>query len=269
MKKLFSIVVAAIFTIAGLQNIYAQNKKVRSTSWVATGTFYNDGKVKAQQNWSAVVSEGGKVILAVIEDDGISELYVDGKKIPKTNFSEYYYETKMILDKRILQQEIEKESERLHAAEAELSREDQQVENAWLKIQEIKENLNNLEKQKSLNLSVEKTNLLNLTTENSRMRKLLSAKRAELNLRSKELNEKFKKASTESELNKILQIIISDLKTEGVFAGSENLSFKLSNRELIVNGKRQHDDVFQKMRSRYVPDVLFETGYYYRWEMSS
>jgi len=45
---------------------------------------------------------------------------------------------------------------------------------------------------------------------------------------------------------------IDDMVKEGIISTRDNLSFKLSTEEFIVNGKKQPDDVYQRYRAKYV-----------------
>jgi len=49
--------------------------------------------------------------------------------------------------------------------------------------------------------------------------------------------------------------IIAEMITDGIIQSKDNLSFKISTSEFIVNGKKQSDDVYQKYRSKYVKIV--------------
>ena len=46
--------------------------------------------------------------------------------------------------------------------------------------------------------------------------------------------------------------IISEMKKDGIITTTDNLSFKISTGEFIVNGKKQPDDVYKKYRAKYV-----------------
>ncbi|HEY8927786.1 MAG TPA: M56 family metallopeptidase [Mucilaginibacter sp.] len=45
---------------------------------------------------------------------------------------------------------------------------------------------------------------------------------------------------------------ISDMMKDGLITSRDNLSFKMSNKEFILNGKKQPDDVFEKYKEKYV-----------------
>jgi beta-lactamase regulating signal transducer with metallopeptidase domain len=61
----------------------------------------------------------------------------------------------------------------------------------------------------------------------------------------------YTKASDDERRNKIITEMISD----GIIQSKDNLSFKISTSEFIVNGKKQPDEVYQKYREKYVKAV--------------
>lgn len=58
--------------------------------------------------------------------------------------------------------------------------------------------------------------------------------------------------------------IIDDLITEGVATDKENLSFRLHNMFLIVNGVEQSEELHQKLKSRYIKYSWME--WVYKWD---
>jgi len=57
--------------------------------------------------------------------------------------------------------------------------------------------------------------------------------------------------------------IISDLISENIISNTKDLSYKLSNKSLIVNGKTQPESDFQKFRNKYVKAKIFAICYNY------
>src|SRR5439155_25449211 len=51
--------------------------------------------------------------------------------------------------------------------------------------------------------------------------------------------------------NSVSEEIINDLKEANIITTENNLSFRLTNDELIVNGVKQPDDIHQKMLRKY------------------
>ena len=68
------------------------------------------------------------------------------------------------------------------------------------------------------------------------------------------------------EMDKVLHQISTDLKALGVIKNSTNLSFKLSNSELIVNGKKVSPEVLNLLKSRYLVEMEGNFGIVYHWK---
>jgi hypothetical protein len=63
---------------------------------------------------------------------------------------------------------------------------------------------------------------------------------------------------------------IDDMLKEGIISTRDNLSFKLSTEEFIVNGKKQPDDIFLKYRARYVKMTGHnEWSWYYNYDTAA
>jgi hypothetical protein len=55
-------------------------------------------------------------------------------------------------------------------------------------------------------------------------------------------------------------IMISELISDGIIKSKDNLSFKISTKEFIVNSKRQPNDIFQKYKAEFVQEVSNASG---------
>jgi hypothetical protein len=60
---------------------------------------------------------------------------------------------------------------------------------------------------------------------------------------------------------KFISPIIRDLQVENLIADPEEYSFELNGKELIVNGKRQPDDVYKRFAEKYIKDPKDELKY--------
>jgi bla regulator protein blaR1 len=271
MKKTF-IILMILITFLCFQTSYAQKKSVIKTGisneFVATETFVEVDGNAVKQDWSVLLNDEGRVIKAVINNRSVSELYIDGNKISEPYSAQFTGLTKQIMDRWILQRELEKESSELNLKMNEINAQEQKIIKAGNKINLVKEKLYYIEKNQLVDLSAEKKNLANLRYEISAQRKLLIKKRAELSAEHYQLMEELNKFRLENEIGKMLENIIGDLQKEGIITDLQNVSFKLSNRELIVNGKRQSPELFQRLKTRYVIDSPNEVGFHYRWKLS-
>ncbi|MES2107292.1 MAG: hypothetical protein V4577_01000, partial [Bacteroidota bacterium] len=60
--------------------------------------------------------------------------------------------------------------------------------------------------------------------------------------------------------------MISELMIDGIIGSKNNLSFKISTSEFIVNGKKQADDVYQKYKSRFVKNTTGVWSWTYNYD---
>lgn len=64
--------------------------------------------------------------------------------------------------------------------------------------------------------------------------------------------------------------IIKELMADGIITSKNNLSFKLSTSEFVVNNKKQPDNIYQKYRSEYVPSgKVNEWSWYYNFDTTA
>jgi bla regulator protein BlaR1 len=60
--------------------------------------------------------------------------------------------------------------------------------------------------------------------------------------------------------------VINEMINDGIIKTRDNLSFKISTNEFIVNGKKQPDDVYQKYRAKYVKITNGEWSWMYNYD---
>jgi bla regulator protein BlaR1 len=65
------------------------------------------------------------------------------------------------------------------------------------------------------------------------------------------------------EYEKMQTGMINDLIESGVVKDKSNLSYKLSQEELIVNGVKQSDELHKKLKNKYIKDKAVEMVYNY------
>ncbi|HVW97462.1 MAG TPA: M56 family metallopeptidase [Mucilaginibacter sp.] len=63
--------------------------------------------------------------------------------------------------------------------------------------------------------------------------------------------------------------MITELISDGIITTKDNLSFKISTSEFIVNGKKQPDAIYQKYKSRYVKNTNGEWSWMYNYDEST
>lgn len=60
--------------------------------------------------------------------------------------------------------------------------------------------------------------------------------------------------------------MISELMIDGIINSKNNLSFKISTSEFIVNGKKQSDDIYQKYKTRFVKNTAGVWSWTYNYD---
>jgi bla regulator protein BlaR1 len=65
--------------------------------------------------------------------------------------------------------------------------------------------------------------------------------------------------------NQLTTAIISDLISDKIISSSINLSYKLSDKDLIVNGIVQSDSKYKKIRKKYITSNVHAICYNYQW----
>jgi vacuolar-type H+-ATPase subunit I/STV1 len=274
MKRLFLISSFAITTLAFTLTISAQTTSSsdslmmtgRFSDKEATGIFVKGNDENINQDWSVFLGNDGKVYNLSSFEQNIAELYVDGEKISSENISQYSANTKPYLDKLAMQKEIEKLQNEIDAKQEYIDKDQAEIDKVTEKIDEATAKIDELRDKHSIDLSAERDNLSKLRDKNSKFRDSISAKRDVISAQRDKLSAQRDKIDNVGEINKVLDKIISDLKAEGIIKNSNNLSFKLSNREFIVNGKRQPAEIYNKLKAKYVIETNSEAGFLYRWK---
>lgn len=238
------------------------------------GTIENDKRMSGyfgknqrdfnNKNWCVFIGANGKVYKLTLIDKNIRDLYIDGQKIADGEIWKHTAEYKPFLLKFWRNEEIEDESKEL----------ERQIKPLDRKIEAINKEIEKLDREEE---KLEK-DLKNNSTSFADNRKSINAQQKRLSAIEKELSEKIENLSKQQEklsneqeslnlmdeVNKVLFQIGTDLKSLGVIKNSNNLSFKLSNVELIVNGKRISPDVFDLLKARYIVELNGESGFIYR-----
>jgi len=66
-----------------------------------------------------------------------------------------------------------------------------------------------------------------------------------------------------------IEVMISDLMEDGIITSANDLSFKISSNEFIVNYKKQPEEIFQKYRLKYIADQQDgERDWFYHYDNS-
>jgi bla regulator protein blaR1 len=266
----------AIVSIACVLCVAAQKKEETDsvsismtgefTDKQATGIYIKGDEENINLDWSVFLGNDGKVYKVTLNKGNISELYVDGEKVSNENIPQYAAATKPFLDNLTMQKELENLENEIEKKEEDIDQQTDEIDRISDRIDKAHEKLDNLRERQSIDLSAEIDKLAKLRDKNAELRDSISAQRDELSLERDKLSEKRDKIDNMDLLDKVLNKIVSDSKAAGIVGNSKSISFKLSNKEFIVNGKRQSDELYQKMKAKYVIESKYETGFLYRWK---
>ena len=248
-----------------------QSRSINSSDGITNMDFNRDGK---KYN---VVTDGGAIIY----------LKIDGKVIAKEDMAKYKPEIDQML----------KEVEQAHA-DAEVSRKDAEIMRKHA--DEAREQANVLRKQAEemrveANENRNQNDNFNIDSEKLRkeadelrkgaekMRKEsegLQKQAKEMRLDADKQREEAEKMRQQAdghrqkaevmrkeaekmraEYEKMQEELITELTNAGVINGRTNLSYKLSNDELIVNGKKQPDALHQRLKTKFLKTSNVEMVY--------
>ncbi len=273
--------ISGLLIISGCALVFGQNAKAQvnsteKTSLTMTGEFSDkqatgiyvkgDNEKTVDLNWSVFVGNDGKVYKVSIVDHKITTLVIDGQQIPSENIPQFASATKPFLDYLLMQEEIDRLEKDIDANEEDIDRQEHEIDKISDRLDKTHEKLDQLEENRSVDLSAEKENISKLQERTSELRQSISVQREKFLSEREKVSSKREKIDNLDELDKVFSKIISDLKAEGIVKNEKNLSFKLSNRQLIVNGKIQSDEIFQKLKAKYVIESSYESGFLYRWK---
>lgn len=227
-----------------------------------SGIFGRRREDLKNRDWCVFIGENGRVYKMSLVDRSVRDLVIDGKRVDDSLIWKRTAEFKPYLEKYWRVRELEQESARL----------DRQMRPIELKIQAISQEMEKLDRLEQ--------RLDRAATGFTDDRKSLSAARrriadAERGF-SRELNDfarqqdrigkEHESVDLIGDLDKVLKQIGTDLQSLGAVNTTKNLSFKLSNVEMIVNGKNVSPEIFDLLKARYIVAETGEAGFVYRWK---
>lgn len=254
------------------QNIAeAQNKKDEDNLFMIgslekdkrmTGFYSKSPQSIQNKNWCVFIGENGKVYKISLIERNIHTLTIDGKQIADNQIWKHNAEYKPFLERFWREAEIENESAEIDSRIKPFDRKIAALDKEMEKIDKREEQI---EKGSSSFTDTPKT----LDAERRKLAKMQQeyAKQIEELAKLQEnLSNEQDSLKLEGEIDKVLLQICEDLKSLGVVKTSKNLSFKLSNTELIVNGNKVSPEVYQLLKDRYIVELNGEFGFLYHWK---
>jgi beta-lactamase regulating signal transducer with metallopeptidase domain len=222
--------------------------------------IFTDGNAKNKESLEIIIQEdNGKKIKAKKVDGKITELYVDGKRIAESEMGSYKEVIQEIEDalQRSEEARIRGDEARQRGDEARRRGEEarQRGEEARKHGEEIRERAEDTRsKNKEISIRADETRKRNedisVRSEEARKRGEDARMRGEeARARGEEARKRGEEARVRGEESrKQIEQIIDELKNEKVITDTDNLSFKLSNSTLIVNGVKQNDALHNKLK---------------------
>lgn len=231
-----------------------------------TGFFGKNHQDIENKNWCVFIGENGKVYKISLIERNIHELYIDGQKIADNQIWKHTAEYKSFLEKFWRNEEIEDESSDL---ESKIKPIDRKIEAISKEIEKLDRAEEKLDKDLERNSTSFADNKKSINAQQKRLSEIeneLDEQIENLSKQQEKLSDEQESLNLMDELDKVLEQISADLKSLGVIKSSKNLSFKLSNVELIVNGKKVSPEVFELLKARYIVEMSGESGFLYRWK---
>lgn len=231
-----------------------------------SGYFGKNSKDLQNKDWCVFIGANGKVYKITLIERNIHELFIDGKKITDSEIWKHNAEYKTFLQKFWRNEDLRIQSRDLEQKMRPLERKIEAISKEIEALDQKEEKLSKEFERNSINFAENKKTI-------RAQQKRLNEIQSNLDQQIEELSDEQEKVSNEqeslnlmSETEKILQQISEDLQSLGVIKSSKNLSFKLSNIELILNGKKVTKDVFDLLKTKYIVELKSETGFLYRWK---
>lgn len=227
-----------------------------------TGFYSKNAQSVQNKNWCVFIGNNGKVYKIQLIDKSIHTLHIDGQKIADSQIWKHTAEYKPYLEKMWRITEIENKSAEIDSQIKPIDRKIAALDKEMQKLDEKEEQMeknstNFAENQKSFNAERKKL---------SEMIKKHSEQIEELSEQQEILSKEMESLDLMKEIDKVLSQISADLKALGVIKSSSNVSFKLSNSELIVNGKKASPEVYDLLKSRYIVEMNGSFGFLYHWK---
>lgn len=232
-----------------------------------SGYFSKDGG-NSNRDWCVFIGANGKVYKMSLMERSIHELYIDSQKVPDSQIWKHTAEYRSFLEKYWRSKEIDSQSREI----------EQQIRPLEKKIDELGKEIEKLDlAEERLERSTSKTSesfvdaKLSLKEQQKRLGELeeeLDQQMSVISNQQERLSDEQELLGLEKHLDEILKQIANDLKSLGAIKSIDKLSYKLSNRELIINGKRASPDLFELMKAKYIVDQDGESGFVYMWKGS-
>lgn len=239
------------------------------------GTIGNDGVISgyfsrnqsdSDRDWCVFVGANGKAYKMSLIERNVHELYIDGQKVPDSEIWKHTAEYKSFLEKYWRSQDIENESREIEQKIKPLAK---RIEAVSKEIEKLDLAEDRGERSTSRNSESFVDTKLRLREQQKKLDEIeneLDQKMGVLSKQQERLSDEQESLGLEKYLDDVLKQIATDIKVLGAIKSTDKLSYKLSNRELIINGERASPEILELLKIKYILDRGGESGFIYRWK---
>ncbi|MEQ1605375.1 MAG: hypothetical protein ABL999_10960 [Pyrinomonadaceae bacterium] len=227
-----------------------------------SGIFVRNRQDLKNRDWCVFIGENGSVYKMSLIDRSVHELFIDGKRVDDSLIWKRTAEFKPYLEKYWRDRELEKES-------ADLERQMKPIE---IKIEAVSKEMEKLDKfeqrleRSAAGFADDRKSLSDARRRIADTERGFSHELEGFARQQDRIGREQESLNLMEDLDKVLKQICTDLQALGVIKNTANLSFKLSNVELVVNGKRVSPEVLDLLKARYIIAEDGESGFLYRWK---
>jgi bla regulator protein blaR1 len=233
---------------------------------ILTGYFNRNRSNLKNQDWCVFVGENGQVYKLLLTDKKVLNLHIDGQKIEDNQIEKHSAEFSPFLTRYLRSREIENETRELEFKMKPFERKIQALDQEISKLDKAEEKLEKAMEKNSASFAEDRKSIRAQQKRISEMQRGHEKELEMLSDQQEKLSNEQESLGLDQEIDKLLLRISEDLKSVGLIKTTTNLSFKLSNLELVVNGKKISAETYQKLKVKYVFDFSDESGFLYHWK---
>ncbi|WP_167273244.1 M56 family metallopeptidase [Dyadobacter arcticus] len=234
-------------------------------------TIFHSANIHAAQDGISTydVTANGKAYTIVQTNGKTTALVVNGKPVPDSEMASYQTEIdKIIKDIKVAHDDAEKQRQEAdkQREEADLLRQQADVQRKGAEQNRVHANELRLEANKHRQEADKmRGDAEKMRAEADKQRQEADKHRVEAN-KAREHAEEFRFAAEQNrqEYEKMQNGVIDELISAGAIKGISDLSYRLSQDELIVNGVKQPAELHQKLKNKYIKDKAVEMVYNYK-----
>lgn len=260
-----NVVVAALDTLA-------KKKERKSTTQIHSANIYSNQEGVSTYH----VHANGKEYEMIQTNGKTTSLKVDGRQIPESEMASYQPEIdKIVAEIKVEHEkaEIEREKADKMRAEADVQRDQADLQRKRADEQRAQAEVQRGQADKRREEAEQHREVANKhraeadahRAEAEKHRAEAEVHRAEAEVHRKEADVHRKEAEKQRQAYEKMQTgMINDLIEGGVIKDKTNLSYKLSQEELVVNGVKQSADLHKKLKNKYIQEKAAEMVYNFR-----